>query len=306
MPERRTGEARNFSLAVRIRNIKTIPRSKFRGNTNRREGENNHGSSCRSRPQVVEYLSIDEARRAKGLRLVLTKGVPGPWGESAKALFDIKGVPYQPVAQVGGAANEELVAWIRHRNAPIALLDDEPPRSSWLEILLLAERLAPAPRLLPEDIDQRMLMIGLASEICSPGGFCWQARLLMMSAQAERAGDQPDKFPMLKDYQYSPEAAASALGKLQPILARLAEQLHTQQHGGSNWLVGDTLTAVDIYWAFFSQLLRPLPVEICPMPGFLRSSYQMLEPLLDEPPAEILFAHRDRVLQQHIELPLQF
>ena len=111
---------------------------------------------------------------------------------------------------------------------------------------------------------------------------------------------------MLKDYQYSSEAAASALGKLQPILARLAQQLEAQAQSGSDWLVGDSLTAVDIYWAFFSQLLRPLPAEICPMPGFLRRSYEMLEPLLDAPPPAILFSHRDRVLARHIKLPLEF
>ncbi|MFP6834893.1 MAG: glutathione binding-like protein [Pseudomonadales bacterium] len=240
------------------------------------------------------------------MRLVLTQGVPGPWSESAKALFDIKGIAYEPVAQIGGGPNEELVGWIRHRNAPIALLDEEPPRSSWLEILFLAERLAPEPRLLPKDIDQRMLVIGLASEICSPGGFCWQARLLMMSGQAERAAEHPEKFPMLKDYQYSPEAVAAALDILQPQLARLAAQLQAQAQRGSSWLVGDSPTAVDIYWVFFSQLLRPFPDEICPMPGFLRKSYEMLEPLLDTPPAEILFEHRDRVLHSHIRLPLSF
>ena len=103
----------------------------------------------------MEYLPVDEAKRATGLRLVLTAGVPGPWGESAKALFDLKGVSYRPVAQKGGAANEELVAWTGHRYAPIAILDDEPPRASWLEILFLAERLGDHHGRAPEHLGRR-------------------------------------------------------------------------------------------------------------------------------------------------------
>ena len=43
----------------------------------------------------MRYLSVEEGRKAPGLRLVLTQGVPGPWGESAKAIFKIKGLAYQ-------------------------------------------------------------------------------------------------------------------------------------------------------------------------------------------------------------------
>ena len=35
----------------------------------------------------MEYLSVEEAKNRSGLRLVLTRGVPGPWGEAAKAIF---------------------------------------------------------------------------------------------------------------------------------------------------------------------------------------------------------------------------
>ena len=254
----------------------------------------------------MEYMTVEEAKRATGLRLVLTQGVPGPWGESAKALFDLKGVPYRPVAQMGGAGNEELVAWTGHRNAPIAVFDDEPPRASWLEILFLAERLGESPRLLPEDIDQRMLVIGLASEICSPGGFAWQSRMFLLKGMAKAAGDEPENFPMLKDYSFSEAAADQAVAKVKPILARLARQLDEQAAAGSDYLVGNELTAVDVYWAFFSQLLVPLPEAICPMPGFLRKSYGMLGTQLDEPPPASLLAHRDRILERHIALPLTF
>ncbi|HEY5679842.1 MAG TPA: hypothetical protein VIS55_07240 [Pseudomonadales bacterium] len=254
----------------------------------------------------MDYLTVDEAKRATGLRLVLTQGVPGPWGESAKALFDLKGVAYHPVAQKGGAANEELLAWTGHRNAPIAILDDEPPRASWLEILFLAERLGESPRLLPEDIDQRMLVIGLSSEICSPGGFAWQSRMFLLQGMAKAAGDQPENFPMLKDYSYSQEAADRAVASVKPILDRLGRQLDMQAAAGSDYLVGGELTAVDVYWAFFSQLLVPLPEAICPMPGFLRKSYGMLGTQLEEPAPASLLAHRDRILERHIALPLTF
>ena len=59
----------------------------------------------------MEYVSIDEAKAAGGLRLVLTGGVPGPWSEAAKGVFRVRQVDYVPVFQEGGGANEALVAW---------------------------------------------------------------------------------------------------------------------------------------------------------------------------------------------------
>ena len=89
----------------------------------------------------MEYLRVEEAQERDGLRLVLTASVPGPFSEAAKALFRHHHVDFLPVRQIGGRENPELVAWTRHRNAPIALYNDEAPRVRWLEILDLAERL---------------------------------------------------------------------------------------------------------------------------------------------------------------------
>ena len=43
---------------------------------------------------MADYLEVADAIGKPGLRLVLTTGVPGPWGESAKGIFDVKGIPY--------------------------------------------------------------------------------------------------------------------------------------------------------------------------------------------------------------------
>ena len=138
----------------------------------------------------MRYLDVAEARGLPGLRLALTKGAPAPWGEAAKGILSLKGIPYTPVAQYGAQANEALVAWTGHRNAPVAVYENEPPRVGWLDILLLAERLAPDPPLLPADLDQRARVVGLSHEICSEGGFAWSARLLMFEATIRQHGEE--------------------------------------------------------------------------------------------------------------------
>ena len=44
-----------------------------------------------------DWVSVEEARALPGLRLVLTRGVPGPWGETAKNLLHVKGIPWVAV-----------------------------------------------------------------------------------------------------------------------------------------------------------------------------------------------------------------
>ena len=43
---------------------------------------------------MANYLSVEAAIPLTGLRLVLTRGVPGPWGEAAKAILHVKQIPY--------------------------------------------------------------------------------------------------------------------------------------------------------------------------------------------------------------------
>ena len=125
---------------------------------------------------MPDYIDIEEARTRSGMRLVLTAGVPGPWGEAAKNIFWVKKIQYVPVRQVPGESEKTLAAWTAQTSAPVAVYEEERPRSSWAEILYLAERLAPTPSLIPSDPTQRIEMFGLCHELCGDTGLGWQRR----------------------------------------------------------------------------------------------------------------------------------
>ena len=257
----------------------------------------------------MDYVSPKEAQDLPGLRLALTAGLPAPWSMMARFLFDVKGIPYTPVLQVGGEANEDLVRWTGHRNAPVAVYGDETPKVNWTEIIELAERLAPEPRLVPEDIDDRMLMFGLANEICGAGGLTWSMRQTMMSnmERAVKKGVEdlkPRAERFSKSYGYVEGGDEAAIARMQQILERLSRQLGEQKAKGSSYFVGDGLTAVDLIWASFSNTLRPLPEEVNPMPEPMRKMYTRAGDLA--PPDANLLAHRDFIYETHLSLPLTF
>ena len=91
----------------------------------------------------MEYISVEAAIAIGGFRLVLTAGVPGPWGEAAKSILAYKGIEYTPVYQEGAGENEALRQWTGQTSAPVAVYDDLPPACHWFDLLMLAERLAP-------------------------------------------------------------------------------------------------------------------------------------------------------------------
>jgi glutathione S-transferase len=257
----------------------------------------------------MQYLSVADARQRSGLRLVLTTGVPGPWSEAAKAVFKVRGVDYLPVAQEAMAPNEELLAWTGHRNAPIACLNDEPPLVAWLDIVLLAEQLGTGPSLLPADELNRALCLGLITEMAGRDGIGWNRRHQVMGAYL----NGPDGYavpagmePVVRAYQVTPAAIAAAPNRLATILDGLTRQLRCQQAAGSDYLIGDTLTAADIYWACFSMMFRPLPAEVNPMPDWLRPLYSACDDTVEAALDPLLFAHRDRIYTRHIGLPLEY
>lgn len=254
----------------------------------------------------IEYLSVEAARTKPGLRLALTTGVPAPYSMSARAILDLRGVPYVSVAQAGGGANEELVAWTGHRNAPIAIYEKEGPRTGWLDILNLAERLGHGPSLLPDELTDRMKMVGLTHVMIGENGMLWNMRLIMLGlAGPERAAKEAERNPMYADYGYSEAARENAPAIVSGVLNELEQQLRRQQDADRKYLFGDRLSAVDVYWAYFSQVFQTLPEAQCPMPGFLRKSYDLGGQAVGGCSADLI-AHRDFIFKNHLPLPMTF
>ena len=109
--------------------------------------------------------------------------------------------------------SDALKDWAGERSGPIAIYDDEKPRSRWNDILLLAERLAPEPALLPKEPAERALAFGLGHEICGEGGLAWSRRLELIHAGLQNSGGFPERVSkyLAKKYGYSAAAGADDL-----------------------------------------------------------------------------------------------
>jgi len=262
---------------------------------------------------VSEWVDVARARELPGLRLVLTAGVPGPWGEAAKGLFFAKKIAYTRVRQSLGDANAELRAWTGHDNAPQAVYRDEPARIAWPELIFLAERLAPAPALIPASAAERAQMFGLIHELAGENGLGWSRRLMMLHGTISLPTSVlPEGHPVRaqvqtlgRKYGYSAAAAQAAPARVASILRLLSDQLAEQQRRGRRHLVGERPSALDIYWAAFAALISPLPEAQCAMPASLRGAYDLRDPELRNACSPELLAHRDSVYREHLELPIE-
>jgi glutathione S-transferase len=186
------------------------------------------------------------------------------------------------------------------------MFEDEPARTNWADIIELAERLKPEPRLVPKEAEQRIRMFGLANEICGPDGLTWNARQLMMAPMMKSSDENFSSMAeiMGKAYGFSEQAVAAAPQRIAEILGVLEGQLETQKEQGSRYFIGNSLTALDLIWASFSNTLRPLPEEVNPMDSGMRRVYSGTGDAANPP--EILFEHRDYIYDKYIDLPLDF
>ena len=253
--------------------------------------------------RAPDYVPIEQARAMSGLRVAFTVGVPGPWGVAARAMLDLKGLDYIAVPQQPGGANEALEDWTGQTSAPVIMYNDERIRALWSEKIVLLDQIKPEPPLIPADEDQRIEMFGLCHEICGDDGLGWSLRLLMMSAQRKAQDTEYGGLP----YKYgSPVADDHPRRRLNAIVDALGRRLEAQAKKGSRYFVGNALSAVDIYWAAFSNVFVQLPPELCEMPDFYVGLCAGVPAHLDKTPAPILFDHRDHVVRTYLRTPIAF
>ncbi len=171
------------------------------------------------------------------------------------------------------------------------------------------ERIGSGPRLVPEAMNDRLLMIGLCNELCGENGFGWNLRLRLthLGLRNPNASEQTRALMtvLAEKYGYDPAFVAPARAQQRQIVAILRDRLRDQQARGSHYMIGESLSALDVYWAAMAGAIDPLPPELCPdMPADMRAGYT--DPELFELGGEALFAHRDRIYQKYLKLPMDF
>ncbi|MDF2372110.1 MAG: hypothetical protein P1V21_15110 [Rhizobiaceae bacterium] len=253
---------------------------------------------------AFEYISVEEAMQRDGLRMVVVGGTPSPWGEAAKGLLHIKKIDWAAVRLDHGS--EVLSAWAGQQGGPVAFYNNEKPRSGWAEILLLTERLAPTPPLLPAHPADRALVMGLAHELLGEEGLGWSRRLQLVHAGLQGTGGfkEPVAKFLAAKYGYRSDTNPANGIRVASLLRMLAGRLAVQREAGSSYYVGHSLSAADIYSATIMALFRPLPQEQCEMRASTRAAFETLDAETKAALHPALIEHRDMIYAQHLELPL--
>ena len=259
---------------------------------------------------MSEIISIADAKERSGVRLVLTEGAPGPWGEAIKGMLHVKKISYVRVRQMPGTDDPELLAWTGIRNAPQLIADDEPAIHAWSDLIHFVDRWADTPALIPEDPKLRALMFGLIHELAAEDGLAWNRRLCLFKPIIDMAKENPNPafetvLALARHYRYSEEAVARAPHRAAEVLGLFTRKLQEQRASGSEYLLGDTLSALDVYWATFLALCSPLSEDLCPMPDYLRQSYANIDETVRAALDPGLIEHRDFIYKTYLELPVE-
>jgi glutathione S-transferase len=255
--------------------------------------------------ELCRYVDLDTARQARGLRLLAAASLPSPFTEAAKGLFHFKGLPLLAVRFK--PRDPEQAAWSGTHNAPAVFFDDEPPRTGWAEIIVLAERLG-GPPLLPAATSERARLFGLVHELVGEGGLAWCSRLIMIDGGLTTEGKRG--FPLQASRYLAPKyghtvgCAPAARAKLLALLGFFERLIAEARAAGRRYLLGDAPSALDIYLATSLTPLAGITAADCP--GMRPEILPAFQHLIDEvgPLPELLREHRALVFERHLVWPI--
>jgi glutathione S-transferase len=255
---------------------------------------------------MTPWLTLEQALGTPGLRVAPVRaGLPSPWSEFVRACFHVKRIPCSLVdARDADRGFTSLRTLTGQESLPIVLWNDERPRSNWLEQLVLAERISPEPRLLPDDPLERAKVVGLVAELCSEAGFGWHRRVMMI----ERLLTEPSFGErgrgigqyLSKKYRHTTDSVEASKSRCETIIRAFAGL----RAAGAEYLLGSTLTALDLAWAAFAALIQPLPEDLCPMKPMWRELYTWMPSMTSPDSVEALLSHRERIYRSWLPLPV--
>ena len=211
----------------------------------------------------LEFITLDEAAKMQeGTRITFIPGVQALYAEALKNICYVKKIPIiralHPMMGVDKETGEDrqvrLYELTSQTSLPTMLHNEERPRNVWTEQLALAEAIgAPdSPLLIPEDFESRVDMFGLCAVVLAEDGLVWNMRIM-------------NDGPLGRKYGYSEAASAAAPAKVAKVLALLDRRLQSQAEQGSKYLVGNAVSAADIYWATMSMCVTATPPDLMPV-----------------------------------------
>ena len=256
--------------------------------------------------QSPEFITLDEAAAmTNGTRVTFIPGMQAMYSEALKNICFVKNVPLirvlHPPMGVDEATGKDRQAKLyeltSQTSLPTMLHDKERPRNVWIEQLALAERIgaASSPALIPDNFELRAEVFGLCAIVLAEDGLIWNMRILIDS-------------PLGQKYGFSKEASSAAPGKIAEAITLIDHRLEAQEKRGLRYLVGDALTAADIYWATLSMSILPVPPEIMPrtrknkgMLSYFEANSQI--PVIAEALTKRIEDHQRFILTTHCETP---
>ena len=253
-----------------------------------------------------EFISLEEAAAmTSGTRVTFVPGIPAMYAEALKNICYVKNIPLIRVLhprmgidkETGQDRQAKLYELTSQTSLPTMFHNDERPRNVWTEQLALAEQIGEpgTPKLIPDDFEQRVEVMGLCAAVLAEDGLVWNMRIL---------GDSP----LGRKYGYSEDASAAAPDKIAQVLKLIDRRLEAQSARGSSYLVGDSVTAIDVYWATFSMSVLPAPTDIMPV---TQQNQAMLKffgmngqiPAIAQALSDRIGEHQQYILRTYCETP---
>eukprot|EP00747_Dinoflagellata_sp_TGD_P184680 gnl/TRDRNA2_/TRDRNA2_40546_c0_seq1.p1 gnl/TRDRNA2_/TRDRNA2_40546_c0~~gnl/TRDRNA2_/TRDRNA2_40546_c0_seq1.p1 ORF type:complete len:256 (+),score=48.00 gnl/TRDRNA2_/TRDRNA2_40546_c0_seq1:74-841(+) len=245
----------------------------------------------------VTFEPLDKISSLPGMRITMLPGMPGVFAEALKNFCYVKKIPVTRVLHPFGdaAGQKKLYELTAQTSLPTMFWQDERPRNSWIEQLMLAEKVGSGPSTIPQNGHDRVLMFGLLNELLGEDGLLWNKRLLLGS---------PETAPFLRKYGWSSEAVARAPRRIAEVLKLFDEQLAAQEKKGTKFIIGNALSALDVYAATCAIIVAPPGPELIPR---TKENQGMLRVFAVNPPdikvPQRIIDHQHFILKTYCECP---